>query len=109
MGFCRKTPRASLDVFLNKYIEGIPYLCRSTDISEEGMYMGSLIEPGTDEGRVIGLQFQLPGSPDVIYAEGEVVRRQNSRRANGMAVRFTHLATRHKKLIARFVKTNIAA
>ncbi len=118
MSFCRKNPRVELDVFLNKYIEGVPYLCRTTDISEEGMYLGSLIEPhqpqltgGIDEpgATVVGLQFQLPGTEEVIYAEGEVMRYEERKRTSGFGVRFTHLAPRHRHLIGQYVRQGLAA
>jgi c-di-GMP-binding flagellar brake protein YcgR len=114
MASCRKNPRVALDIFLNKFIEGTPYLCRTTDISAEGMYVGALIEPelaaaNETDGQVIGLQFQLPGTEEVIYAEGEVVRSQQKKRAKGYGVRFTHLARRHQQLIEQYVRHRVAA
>jgi len=114
MASCRKNPRVALDIFLNKFIEGTPYLCRTTDISAEGMYVGVLIEPelaaaNETDGQVIGLQFQLPGTEEVIYAEGEVVRSQQKKRAKGYGVRFTHLARRHQQLIEQYVRHRVAA
>lgn len=115
MSSCRKSPRVALDIFMNKFIEGTPYLCRTTDISAEGIYVGALIEPHlaahneTDESQVIGLQFQLPGSEEVIYAEGEIVRSQDRKRTSGVGVRFTHLARRHQHLIEQYVRHSLAA
>ena len=56
-------------------------------------------------GRRVGLQFQLPGSEEVIYAEGEIVRewRDDRQREEGSAVKFTLVTERHQKLIERFV------
>ncbi len=118
MSFCRKVPRVELDVFLNKFVEGVPYLCRTTDISEDGLYLGSLIEPdqpqltgGLDEpgATVVGMQFQLPGTEEVIYAEGEVIRYQERKRTGGFGVRFTSLAPKHRALISQYVRQSLAA
>ena len=114
MSSCRKSPRVTLDIFLNKFIEGTPYLCRTTDISAEGLYVGALIEPALlaaneTPGKTIGLQFQLPGTEEVIYAEGEIVRSQQRKRTRGFGVRFTHLARRHQMLIEGYVRTRLAA
>ena len=115
MASCRKTPRVALDIFLNKFIEGTPYLCRSTDISAEGVYVGALIEPeallaaNETPGKTVGLQFQLPGTEEVIYAEGEIVRSQQRKRTRGFGVRFTHLARRHQMLIEGYVRARLAA
>jgi hypothetical protein len=112
MSSCRKSPRVSLDIFMNKFIEGTPYLCRTTDISAEGLYLGALIEPdleAANETDTIGLQFQLPGTEEVIYAEGEIVRSQDRKRARGYGIRFTHVARRHQQLIEQYVRTRLAA
>ncbi len=69
----RRTPRAHLDIYLNKYVGGIPYMARASDISPQGVRVAHLIEP-QHNGKQVGLQFQLPGSTEVIYAEGEIVR-----------------------------------
>ena len=69
----RNQPRVSLDIYLNKYMAGVPYMARASDISREGVGLAHLIEPDA-AGKRVGLQFQLPGSEEVIYAEGEVVR-----------------------------------
>lgn len=113
MSSCRKSPRVPVDVFVNKFIEGTPYLCRTTDISAEGIYVGALIEPELEAANeaplTIGLQFQLPGTHEVIYAEGEIVREQDRKRTKGYGVRFTHLARRHQMLIEQYVRQRLAA
>jgi hypothetical protein len=65
----RKAKRAPIDIYLNKYMGGVPYLTRASDISQEGLSLAQLIEP-QHHARRVGLQFQLPGSEEVIYAEG---------------------------------------
>lgn len=111
---CRKSPRVALDIFMNKFVEGTPYLCRSTDISAEGIYVGALIEPGLaahneTDGQTVGLQFQLPGSDEVIYAEGKIMRAQDRKRTTGYGVKFTFLARRHQQLIETYVRHRLAA
>lgn len=106
----RKQTRVPLDVYLNKYVAGVPYMARSADISSEGLGLATLIEPEA-AGRRVGLQFQLPGSEEVIYAEGEVVREWASldERNEGAGVRFTLLTERHRKLIDQYVSRAAAA
>ncbi|MCP3099499.1 PilZ domain-containing protein [Myxococcus sp. K15C18031901] len=101
----RKTKRAPLDIYLNKYMGGVPYMSRAADISPDGVSLSRLIEPQHDAKRV-GLQFQLPGSEEIIYAEGEVVREwvelaSSKRERSG--VRFTLLTERHRKMIDAYV------
>jgi hypothetical protein len=101
----RKVGRAPLDIYLNKYVSGVPYLARSRDISPEGIRLARLLEPNVSQRR-IGLQFQLPGSDEVIYAEGEMVdpgaKLKEGKDAHG--VRFTLLTERHRRLIRAYVE-----
>jgi hypothetical protein len=100
----RKSARAPLDIYLNKYISGVPYLARSSNISPEGIRLARLIEPDQPHRRV-GLQFQLPGSDEVIYAEGELVEgfKQLMKKPEH-GVRFTLLTERHRRLIRAYVE-----
>lgn len=100
----RKNARVPLDIYLNKYMGGVPYMARTADISQEGVSLARLIEPER-EARRVGLQFQLPGSEEVIYAEGEVVREwvEASPRHERSGVRFTLLTERHRRMIDDYV------
>lgn len=100
--------RVALDIYLNKYVAGVPYMTRASDISREGVGLAHLIEPNMAGNRV-GLQFQLPGCEEVIYAEGEVVREwcDLDHNEEGSGVRFTLLTERHRKLIEQFVSVSL--
>jgi len=92
-----------MDVYLNKFVSGVPHLARSEDISREGLKLSHLIEP-VHGAKKVGLQFQLPGSDEIIYAEGEIVREWlNTGKRDGAGVRFTLLTERHQKLIDAYV------
>ena len=102
----RKRRRAPLDVYLNKFVGGTPYLARAKDISTDGVSLTHLIEPRHHRRRV-GLQFQLPGSEEVIYCEGEIVREWLGKRSvERSGVRFTLLTERHRRLIEGYVARN---
>jgi hypothetical protein len=98
----RRSTRTPLDIYLNKYVEGVPYMVRAADISPEGLRLARLIEPEHGGSRV-GVQFQLPGHEEVIYAEGEVVREWAAGpRAAGSSIRFTLLTERHRRMIQAY-------
>ncbi len=103
----RKQTRVPLDIYLNKYVAGVPYMARASDISREGVGLAHLIEPQM-AGRRVGLQFQLPGSEEVIYAEGEIVHEwaDLDHAEEGSGVRFTLLTERHRRLIDQYVSRN---
>jgi hypothetical protein len=96
----RTNRRAPIDVLANRFLDGYPYLCRATDISRRGMRLHRLTEPEASN-RYVGLQFQLPGSTEVLTASGEVVFRDQGSRALG--VRFTHLPAAAAAAIDRFL------
>ncbi len=104
----RHSRRVPLDVYLNKFIKGVPFMARARDISAEGIYLTQLIEP-TGTVQRVGLQFQLPGCNEIIYAEGEVVRDVEKEAARGHGVRFTLLTDYHRRLIERFIRGSMAA
>lgn len=100
----RNKTRARLDVYLNKYVQGVPYMARASDISTEGLSLANLIEP-YHAGKRVGLQFQLPGSEEVIYAEGEVVREWvGSNDDEGAGIRFTLMTDRHRRMVGTYVE-----
>lgn len=101
----RKNARASMDVYMNKYISGTPYLSRTRDISPEGVSLSRLLEP-EHSGKRVGLQFQLPGSEEIIYAEGEVIREWVAERVERSGVKFTLLTERHRRMIRDFISKN---
>ena len=96
----RADPRREVDVLMNRFLNGYPYLCRASDISRTGMRIHPIsgVEAAT---RFVGLQFQLPGSGDVITASGEVV---SSRAPGGpLGVRFTRMPAVSSDRIGRFL------
>lgn len=93
----RVNPRAPLDVYVNKYINGVPFMARAKDISIEGIFLTQLIEPTGDAK--IGIQFQLPGSDEVIYAEGVAIREEKG----GHGILFTMVSDHDRKLIRDYI------
>ena len=99
----RQRRRARLDVLANRFLEGHPYLCRTTDISSEGLRLVRLTNEPTVKGpvRFVGVQFQLPGSPAILTASGEVICDDDDGRA--LSLRFTHLSPAAAAAIDGFV------
>jgi len=100
----RKSERAPIDMYLNKIIDEARHLARATDISTEGIWVSKILEPQTGARRV-GLEFQLPGSDEIINAAGEVVREdaRTDGELDGTAIRFTHMAHRYRRMIEVYV------
>ena len=92
--------RRKVDLLINRFLNGYPYLCRATNISRTGIRVVPLCEPaGTP--RFVGLQFQLPGSEEIVTASGETVSASGSRGPVG--IRFTRMPPASAEQIGRFV------
>ncbi len=96
----RADPRQDIDLLMNRFLNGYPYLCRASDISRTGMRIHP-ISGGRSATRFVGLQFQLPGSPDVITASGEVVT--DRQKEGPCGVRFTRMPALSAACIGRFL------
>ncbi len=96
----RGDDRRPVDLLINRFLNGYPYMCRATDISRSGMRIVPMLEP-TEAPKFMGLQFQLPGIDDVITASGEAVFVADQKGAVG--IRFTKLPSESRALIDRFL------
>jgi hypothetical protein len=84
----RYNKRVKVDVFINRFLNGQPYMCRMVDISRTGIRLAPMIEPdGARAPEYMGLQFQLPDRTDVLTASGVTIVRDNQT----VGVRFTSL------------------
>jgi hypothetical protein len=97
----RAEPRREIDLLMNRFLSGYPYLCRASDISRTGMRIHPISGGGSNATRFVGLQFQLPGSSDVITASGEVVSPDVP--GGPLGVRFTSMPAVSADRITRFL------
>ena len=96
--------RVPVDILLNKYIKGRPYIARASNVSRRGLLVHRLFEPDNME-QSIGLQFQLPGTERVITCAGRVIYEHRWLPANG--VEFTHIAPEHQQLLDDYIMDNL--
>ena len=99
----RQHKRLAVDLFVNKFVGDEPFACRTKDLSQTGVYLRKLIEPDRADGDLVGLEFTLPGSREVIWASGEVVRDVEAAHEEGVAIRFVSMADRHRKMLCDFI------
>jgi hypothetical protein len=99
--------RVQLDLLVNRFVNGQPYMCRMTDISRTGARLAPLLEPagtGAVRPRFMGLQFQLPGRSEILTASGELVTDEGSSTGRTVGVRFTNLPPDAAWAIEAFLK-----
>src|SRR3954471_6196099 len=67
----RYNPRVRVEMFLNQYVRDLPYRALAINISPTGLLVQKLVEPVIHRCRAIGLEFELPGTGEVVWARAE--------------------------------------
>lgn len=62
----RSKCRKSLDVYFNKFISGLPYLCRCIDMSPGGVLVETYAEPDVEHER-FQVELRLPGDDESLW------------------------------------------
>lgn len=62
----RSSPRSSVDILVNKYIDGFPYACRANDISSGGIKIERAHEP-LHTIKSYALEIGIPGREERIW------------------------------------------
>ncbi|MEZ4463163.1 MAG: PilZ domain-containing protein [bacterium] len=96
----RQSPRLPIDLYVNKFINGVPHLARTRDLSREGIFLHRLLEPRVPSDAQVAVEFELPGGA-VIWAEAEVIYQDAGN--GGVGLRFKDLAPRDRRRIDALV------
>lgn len=96
----RHASRLGVDFLLNRFVNGYPFISVARDLSKTGMRLKSIRHVDTSRlparaseskrgvpNRYMGLQFQLPGSEDIVTCSGEVVFEDEN--TGEIGIRFT--------------------
>jgi hypothetical protein len=67
----RDDRRIPLETFYNEYVSDRPYRGLITNVSEHGLRVQRLLRPSNRMSRVVQLEFELPGTGEMIWAKGE--------------------------------------
>ena len=102
----RQERRTKTDLFVNRFLNGHPYLCRMTNISRSGARLVAINEPKiTPPPLYMGLQFQLPGRPEIVTASGEAVTTDaGPSPTRAVGIRFTRMPTTAASAIEAFLQ-----
>jgi hypothetical protein len=101
--FARQNPRTSIDLYVNKVIGDELHTARLCDLSPSGAFMYRLLEPDIDTEE-IGIEMMLPGTDEVIWVGGRVVREEERNGVRGCAIQFTRISSSHRTMIEQFVE-----
>ncbi len=111
----REQKRIPVCTFLTEYVDERARRGMITDISEHGLRVQRPLCPTHRRSRMVQLEFELPGTNDVIWARGEACFDELSEAPFGPAaggpaatihssgVRLVTLADRHRRLMREYI------
>lgn len=100
----RRAARAPLDLWVEEEKGEELYFRRTGNVSLGGIYFEQTIPHAL--GTKVKLRFSLPGSPEVIEAQGEIVNTPQQKDGLGMGLRFTQIEPAAQARLASFIDQN---
>jgi len=92
--------RVPVEMFLNQYVQDKPFRSLTSNISESGVYLNMAKgAPFCRDSRVVGLEFELPGTQETIWARGEVCYDAIDSYFHGAGVKFTDMPRLHARML----------
>ena len=76
---------------------------RAVNLSASGIFLQRVADSFDDVGAHIGLEFQLPGQDEAIWAFGEVMYCGEDEFFQSVGIRFTGLPERYRRMIKDYV------
>jgi len=99
----RSSYRIPMQMFLNEYVSDKAHRCMAINLSPSGLYLNRLLTPFARDNPVVGLEFELPQTSEMIWARGEIRYDAMDRYFHGTGVEFTGMARAHERLIREYV------
>jgi c-di-GMP-binding flagellar brake protein YcgR len=100
----RLASRVRVEMFFNQYIRDEPYRSLAVNVSANGMAAHRLVEKTSRHARVVGIEFELPGTGEVIWASAETEFEAIDQHFHRAGIRFLSMARRHERLLREFVR-----
>lgn len=97
--------RYPVELYLDTYVNERHKRGVTVNISETGLYLHTIVEAPLPPLTPVGLEFQLPGIDETIWAAGEIRYDADDEYFLGRGIRFTAMAGLHAKLIREFCQT----
>ena len=99
----RYAPRVRVELFLNQYIRDRWFRSLAMDLSPTGLRLQKLVERRIPLSRIVGLEFELPGTGEVIWASAEPRFDVVDEDFQVSGLTFVHMAQKHERLLQDFI------
>jgi hypothetical protein len=100
----RADRRLRLQLHLNQYIKDREFRALAVDISESGLAIHKLTEPVVPHAQVVGLELELPGTNELIWAAAEPRFDAVGRDFHVSGLRFRAMARKHERLLRDYLR-----
>jgi c-di-GMP-binding flagellar brake protein YcgR len=94
--------RIPFETMVTSYVHDRPVRGLATNLSDTGMSLSAISMLAPPPGLVVGLELDVPGMDDSIWAAAQVCYRKDDRMASGLGVRFVAMARTHARMIREF-------
>ena len=94
--------RIPFEGMVTSYVRDRPVRGLASNLSDSGINVSAISMLAPPPGLVVGLEIDLPGTSDSIWASGRICYRKDDRLASGLGVRFLAMAGSHARTIRDF-------
>ena len=94
--------RVPMEIFLNEYVQDRAHRALTVNISDTGLYVNKVLTPMQRASRVVGLEFELPGTGETIWARGEIAHDALDDYFHGQGIRFPGMAKLHARMLREY-------
>jgi hypothetical protein len=99
----RFAPRVRVEMFLNQYVRDVAFRALATNLSANGLLIQKLLEPGLPSTRVVSIEFEIPGTGEIVWARAEQCFDSFGDNFHTSGLTFTGMAHKHERLLREFV------
>jgi hypothetical protein len=94
--------RIPFEAMVTSYVHDRPIRALASNLSDSGINMSSISLLAPPPGLVVGLELDLPGTSESIWASGQICYRTDDRLASGLGVKFLAMAKSQARLVRDF-------
>jgi len=94
--------RIPFDAMVTSYVRDRPVRALASNLSDAGLSMSAISMLAPPPGQVVGLEIEIPGMNESIWASGRICHRSGDRIASGLGVRFLAMATSQARALRDF-------
>jgi hypothetical protein len=95
--------RINLQMSVNEHLRDATRQSMSLNLGTSGIFLNRLIQPICREGSVVGLEFELPDTSEVIWARGKIRYDTMDKYFHGTGVEFSGMARAHERLVHDYI------